>query len=168
MKVLSKIDQLIEKTAGYILVVSVLGMILFGALNILLRWMNHPVNWFDPFVRHLVFLCTFLGGVLATGKKNHIGIDVIGKLLVQKYGTKLGRNIERLICLASMVTLLFLAWAGWHYVQVEMEYGKEHFLGIHSQYLAAIIPLGALLIAYRFFFILVSSFCQQQEQRIES
>ena len=158
MKPLQNIDRLIEKTAEYVLILSVLGMVLFGMLNIVLRWINQPVNWFEPFIRHLVLLCTFLGGILATGKKNHIGIDIVGKSLSKKYGSGLGRNIEQVISLASALTLLFLAWAGWHYVQIEAEYGKEHFLGIHSRYLAAIIPIGAVLIAYRFFFIFVSSF----------
>ena len=158
MKALQTIDRLIETMAKYILIVAVLGMVTFGILNIILRWANHPINWFDPFIRHLVFLCTFLGGTLATGKRKHLSIDIIGKSLSQKYGPTVERNIERTVSLASALTLLILAWAGWNYVQVEMEYGKTHFLGIHSQYLAAIIPLGALLIAYRFFFIFVSSF----------
>ena len=163
MKYLQCLDRLIEKMAEYVLVVAVLGMVLFGILNIFLRWINHPVNWFDPFIRHLVFLCAFLGGVVATGKKTHIGIDIIGKTLAKKYGPDVGRNIERVISLASGLTLLFLAWAGWNYVEVEAEYGKAHFLGIHSRYLAAIIPFGTLLIAYRFFFILVSSFFRPRE-----
>ena len=162
MKPLQSLDRLIEKMAEYILITAVLGMILFGMLNIILRWLNHPVNWFDPFIRHLVFLCTFMGGILATGKKKHLGIDIIGKSLTKKHGPRVGRNIERVIALASTLTLLVLTWAGWHYVQVEMEYGKAHFLGIHSQYLAAIIPLGAILIAYRFFFIFVSSFARRE------
>ena len=162
MKPLQQLDRLIEKTAEYILVVSILGMVIFGMLNILLRWVGHPINWFEPFIRHLVFLCAFLGGVLATGKKSHIGIDIIGKLLTQKYGSPVGRNIERIIALASIATLVFLTWAGWNYVQVESAYGKAHFLGIHSKYLAAIIPIGFLLIAYRFFFLFVSSFQKQE------
>ena len=164
MKALQSLDRLIEKIAEYTLIIAVLGMVLFGMLNIILRWSNHPINWFDPFIRHLVFLCTFLGGVLATGKKTHIGIDIIGKTLAKKYGFPVGLNIERVISLASTLALMFLAWAGWRYVQVEAQYGKEHFLGIHSQYLAAIIPLGVLLIAYRFFFIFVSSFFQPAEK----
>ena len=162
MKPLQTLDRLIEKIAEYALIAAILGMVLFGMLNIILRWLNHPVNWFDPFIRHLVFLCAFLGGVLATGKKKHLGIDIIGKSLAKNYGPRVGRNIERVIALASTATLLVLVWAGWNYVQVEMEYGKAHFLGIHSQYLAAIIPFGALLIAYRFFFIFISSFQGQK------
>ena len=162
MKPLQILDRLIEKSAQHILVASILGMIAFGMLNIILRWIGHPINWFEPFIRHLVFLCAFLGGVLATGKKSHIGIDIIGKLLAQKYGPAIGCHIERIIALASIATLLFLAWAGWNYVQVEAQYGKAHFLGIHSQYLAAIIPIGFLLIAYRFLFLFVSSFGKRE------
>ena len=162
MKPLRTIDRLIEKLAEYVLILALLGMVVLGMLNIVLRWLGYPINWFDPFIRHLVFLCAFLGGVLATGKKKHLGIDIIGKSLAKKYGTGVGRNIERAISLASILTLVVLTWAGWHYVQVEMEYGKEHFLGIHSQYLAAIIPIGALLLAYRFFFIFANSFAEQK------
>ena len=56
-------------------------MLFFSVLTILLRWFGQSLEFVEPFVRHLVFLSTFLGGVLATGRGTHIGIDIIGKLL---------------------------------------------------------------------------------------
>ena len=77
MKALLKsTDKFIEKISISLLVVCVLSMLLLSVLNIFLRWFNTTLFWVEPLVRHLVFLSAFLGGVLATGNRSHIGIDI--------------------------------------------------------------------------------------------
>ena len=56
-------------------------MMILSITGIVLRWFNIAFLWIDPLVRHLVFICTFLGGAIATGRGTHIGIDIIGRLL---------------------------------------------------------------------------------------
>lgn len=158
MKLLTGIDRWVEKISSGVLALALLATLGMCVLNILLRWLNYPVNWFEPFARHLIFLCAFLGGVLATGRKSHIAIDIAGKYLESKNFHKAQVHIERLIYLVSLGTLIWLAWAGMGYVAVEAEFGKAHFLGIHSKYLAGIIPVGVSLIAWRFFVLLITSF----------
>ena len=164
MKYLKVFDQFVEKITITFLTIAVLGMLGMSVLNIFLRWLDYPINWFDPFIRHLVFLCAFLGGVLATGRGTHIGIDIIGKYLENKGMISAHKNVQRIISLASFLTLAGLVSAGWDYVKVEVEFGKENFLGIHSQYLASIIPIGFGLIAYRFLFVFIDSFSQGEEE----
>ena len=79
MAVIKKIDDLIDKLSTSILVVTVLTMLMLSVLNIVLRWFNSHVMWIEPFVRYLVVTSAFLGGVIATGKKSHIGIDIVAK-----------------------------------------------------------------------------------------
>ena len=161
-KVLKKIDRSIEKIAEYGLYVCVIGMIIFSVLTIVFRWVNFNVLWFEPFVRHLVFLAAFLGGVLATGRRTHIGIDILGKFFENKQMFAAQKGVERIISLGSTLTLCWLIKASYDFMIVELEYGKAEFLGIHSGFLVEIIPFGFSLIALRFAFIFIESFMKEE------
>jgi TRAP-type C4-dicarboxylate transport system permease small subunit len=152
------IDLCIEKFASWGLYIAVFGMIIFSVSTIVFRWINYNVMWFDPFVRHLVFLGTFLGGVLATGRRTHIGIDILGKYLEGKGMIKCQMMVTRLIALVSTFTLVWLVKASIEFAKIEFEFGKAEFLGIHNGFMVSIIPFGLSLIAYRFFYIFLSSF----------
>lgn len=157
-KIFYTIDLCIEKFASWGLYLSVFCMILFSVSTIVFRWINFNVMWFDPFVRHLVFFATFLGGVMATGRRTHIGIDILGKYLEGKGMIKSQMFITRLVSLASTLTLLWLVKASVDFAKVEFEFGKAEFLNIHSGFMVSIIPFGLSLICYRFFYIFLSSF----------
>lgn len=158
MKLFKLLDQLIEKISTWTLLVSVLAMLTLSVLAIVLRWFNLTLHWIEPFVRHLVFLSTFLGGVLATGRGTHIGIDILGKYLESINSDSLYTWIRRVISLSSFLTLSWLIYASYNFLVIELKYGKPVFWGIESGYLVAIIPLGFGLIAYRFFYLFISSF----------
>ena len=158
MKLLKFIDQFIDKISTWTLLVSVLLMLTLSVLAIVLRWFNLTLHWIEPFVRHLVFLSTFLGGVLATGRGTHIGIDILGKYLESINSELLYIWVRRITSLASFLTLGWLVYASYNFLLVELKYGKPVFWGIESGYLVAIIPVGFGLIAYRFFYLFVSSF----------
>lgn len=158
MKFLKAIDQLIEKFCASLLVVSILSILFFSSLSIILRWFQINLMWIEPFVRHLVFLGTFLGGVMATGRGTHIGIDLISKLVEVKGWKKVQVTINRLIYLASGVTLLWLVKAGYDFTKVEFEFARVEFFGIKSGYLVAMIPIGSLLISIRFLIMFIATF----------
>lgn len=157
-KIISKIDKSLDDVASILLVISVALMLFLSVLNIFLRWGNTTIFWVEPFVRHLVFLAAFLGGILATGRKNHIGIDIIGRWLEVKKMHSLRRIVERLIYIISIVTLYFLISSSLEFYASEQTYGREVFLGVHSSYLVAIIPMGFFAIMLRIFLIFVLSF----------
>ncbi len=158
MKLFKFLDQAIEKVSTWTLLVSVLLMLSLSVLAIVLRWFNLTLHWIEPFVRHLVFLSTFLGGVLATGRGTHIGIDILGKYLESIHNDLLYNWIKRVGSLASFLTLSWLIYASYNFLIVELKYGKPVFWGIESGYLVAIIPVGFGLIAFRFFYIFINSF----------
>tara|TARA_Y100000590_G_scaffold281237_1_gene316053 strand:- start:88248 stop:88751 length:504 start_codon:yes stop_codon:yes gene_type:complete len=160
---LRAIDKGVEKLAGWGLVVCVLTMLFLSTLVIVMRWFGVTFLWFDPFIRHVVFISTFLGGVIATGRGTHIGIDILGKYLESKNLEGAQAWIERLIAFVSAGTLVWLIQASWDFMLSELKYGKPTFFGIHSGYLTAIIPIGFALIAYRFFFLFVNSFSSKEE-----
>jgi TRAP-type C4-dicarboxylate transport system permease small subunit len=158
MKSLKFLDDLLGKLSRWGLVFSVLTMLSLSVVAIIMRWFNTSIHWIEPFVRHLVFLSTFLGGVLATGRGEHIGIDIIGKWFESRHMEKSLIFVRRIISLTSFLTLVWMIKASYDFFLVELKYGKPVFWGIESGVLVAIIPFGFSLIAYRFFYKFVSSF----------
>lgn len=155
---LRTIDLWIEKVSTFLLVLFVLAMLFMSSLSIMARWFQINLSWVDPFVRHLVFLCAFLGGVIATGRGTHIGIDVIGKLFEAKNMKRVSRVISIFTTLASILVLFWLISAGIDFTKVEMEYSKPEFWGIGSGYLVMLIPIGLSLLVLRFITVFLLSF----------
>src|SRR5690606_7972714 len=152
------IDQAIEKFSAYLLIVAVALMLSLSVFAIVLRWFETSILWIEPFVRHLVFLSTFLGGVIATGRGTHIAIDVLAKKIEHDGPTWLKNLNQRVLNLAASVAIVWLVKASWDFTKIELEYGREVFWNIHSGVLVGIIPFGLSLIAYRFFYRFLVSF----------
>lgn len=157
------IDNGVEKVASWGLIVCVFIMLMLSTLVIVMRWFGITFLWFDPFIRHIVFISTFLGGVIATGRGTHIGIDILGKYLESKDLKSAQVWVQRLIAITSTFTLVWLIKASWAFMLSEFKYGKPTFFGIHSGFLTGIIPIGFALIAYRFFYLLIASFSEKGE-----
>lgn len=158
MNTVKKLDWAVEKFSSILLVASILAILFCSSGAIVLRWFQINLTWIDPFTRHLVLLSTFLGGVVATGRGNHIGIDLISKFLEIK-GYEHGKIIvNRIILLSSGIVLIWLIKSGLDFTKVEMEFSKVEFWGIGSGHLVAMIPVGLGLIAIRFFTLFILSF----------
>lgn len=158
MSALRFLDRVLDKACSVALVSGVFLMLLLAVMTIAFRWMDTSFSWMEPAVRHLVFLCTFLGGVVATGRGSHIGIDILERYLENQGHFKLQAWLERAISLVAFIVLVWLSKASWGFMQIEFEYGKVAFLGIHSGFLVGIIPAGFGLIAVRFLFMFLLSF----------
>ena len=158
VKIFKKIDHLVESIANAGLVICVSGMLFFGLATIVLRWIGQSVLWMDPLVRHLVFLSAFLGGALATGKKQHIAIDVLGKYLEGKKLTKYQKQLHGILGLFCTLILGWLAYGSIAFVKDTYEFEGIVFLGIHRSVLVAIIPFGLGLMMLRFFYIFLDAF----------
>lgn len=168
-KIIHTLDQYVEKIITGLLVVTVLTMLFMSVSNIILRWFDAHVLWFEPAVRYLVFIAAFLGGAIATGKKSHIGIDLIGKYFESKQMWQAHRWVGRIIDIAAIIVLFYLTRACMDFVSEEAKYGRANvFIGIHAKYLAAIIPVGFSLIFYRFINSFVLSFSEEFRFRVES
>jgi len=161
-KIVHKIDSLAEKGITALLVLSVFAMLGMSVSNIVLRWFDSHVLWFEPAVRYLVFICAFLGGAIATGKRTHIGIDLIGKYFEAKEMWEAHRWIGRIIDFASIIVLLYLTSACVDFVAEEAKYGRDNvFIGLHAKHLAAIIPFGFGIICFRFITNIILSFSKE-------
>ncbi len=158
MGIVKKLDWAIEKFASSILVASILAILFCSSLSIILRWFQINLSWIDPFVRHLVLLGTFVGGVIATGRGNHIGIDLISKFLEVKGYEHAKTIVNRVILLSSGLVLIWLIKAGTDFTRVEMEFSKVEFWGIKSGFLVLMIPIWPWTISLRFLTLFILSF----------
>lgn len=152
------VDKAIEKGSSFLLVICVALMLSLSVAAIVMRWFDTSFLWIEPFVRHLVFLSTFLGGVIATGRGTHIAIDIINKKIDMSGPDWAKRFSNRILNLASGLALFWLVRASWQFMNIELEYGHEVFWGIHSGFLVGIIPFGLSLIGYRFMYRFLESF----------
>ena len=158
MSALRFLDRALDKICSTALVAGVFLMLFLAVGTIVLRWMDTSFPWMEPAVRHLVFLCTFLGGVVATGRSSHIAIDILERYLQTQGYEGLQIWLKRGISLVACFVLAWLVKASWGFMNIEFEYGKDAFLGIHSGFLVGIIPIGFGLIALRFLLVLFLSF----------
>lgn len=147
---IKKIDSWIDKICFYTLALCLGTMLLLAVASIILRWFQISFLWSDPLIRHLVFFSAFLGGALATGRNNHIRIDLASKLF-ERLGPKYQIILDRLLNLVSTIACVLLAKAGWDFAQMEFEYGAEAFLGLKTGYMVMIITIGMGVIGLRFF-----------------
>lgn len=159
---IKKIDTGIDKLAAWLLVFAVMSMLLLSSLSIVARWFQYNITWIDPFVRHLVFVSAFLGGVGATGKGAHIGIDIVGKIVESKGYSHLKETINKVVLFSSICVLSWLIKAGITFTQIEMEYSKTEFWGIESGYLVMLLPVGLIFLLLRFITVLILSFSSEK------
>ena len=157
-KFLTKLDKLVDRVTIFFVVLTMAVLLVSSITGIVLRWTNTPLVWIEPFVRHLVFLLAFLGGIIAAGRNAHISIDILGRYFEAFHNKKIKMRFDRLIYFISFFAVVWLTDSAYGFYVVELQYGKEVFLGIHSGFLVGIIPVGFSLIAFRFFYKFVNSF----------
>jgi len=151
MKLIYLFDDFLEKISRSGLVISFFSILALALASIILRWLGLSLNWIDPLVRHLVFLCAFLGGSIATKGNLHIKVDLFTKL-IERADSKIFIWLHKnLVCLFSFLTSLVLLKSSWDFFIVEREFGAPTMLGLHSSWPVGIIPLGIGLISLRFF-----------------
>ena len=154
MKILVLFNTWVEKACRWGLVLCVAGMLGLTLWGVVFRWLGMSWLWIDPMVRHIVLLATFLGGVLAVGKGQHIAIDLYGKHLAARKNWRAFFLHKKCLALISSGTIFWFAWASWPFAASEWQYGRPDFLGIHSGLLVSIIPFGFILLGVRFFLVL--------------
>ena len=121
-------------------------LIFFGTLQIVLRnFFQQGIVWADPLMRHIVLWLGCLGGVLATAKMRHINIDVLGRLLPERYQPL--RN--RVVAVATALATSVIGFAALKLVLDERAFGETDFLSIPTWILQSILPIAFMLITYR-------------------
>lgn len=149
-QILLKIEKAYGALITFLLVGCTFTVLFLSVLVIVMRWFQSTLMWYDPFVRHMVFILAFLGGVKATEQGTHISIDILGRSLAGHASKLVAKSHAIFIGLSAVLILSWLCYAGIKFVEVEVAYGRPVFFGIHSSVLIGIIPVGFGMIALQF------------------
>jgi TRAP-type C4-dicarboxylate transport system permease small subunit len=165
MKILARIDTAIARFEGWLLILFLSLMVSLTFLQVLLRslfiyahagWANEvmgSIDWAEPFVRLLVLWVTFLGASLVTGENKHIKIDLLTQIMPAAWLPLL----DVLLSLSGALVTALMFKASLFYVGTEMSFGGKLFLDIPNWVGQLILPLGFLLICFRFLVRALSS-----------
>jgi|GEM_PF-6544165 len=115
ISILKRLDLLFEKFLLSFLYFFLFSSLFFSLLLIFCRLLQIPVVWAEPLVRHLVFLLIFLGGIVATGQRRHIGIDLLKRFLESGTHEGLALGIEIVVGIVSAITCFTLAYFSFEY-----------------------------------------------------
>jgi len=142
-----RVDEIIDRVEGPLLVTLLSFMILIAFLQIILRNVFATgLTWGDSLVRDLVLWVGFIGATLATREGKHINIDVLSR-----WFPSLGKPlIDFITQWASFIICAFLTIAALKFIKNESQMGTVSFLGIPSWIPGAILPATFGLMTLRF------------------
>jgi len=110
--------------------------------------------WADPFLKHAVLWLTLVGAALATKDRNHINIDVVGRLLKGRWRAA----CQVLTSLFSCVVCALLAYACCRFVLaqrtafIDQTYDSSGtvFGNVPAWHAQAIMPIALAVMSLRF------------------
>lgn len=147
MKYIHRLDSLIARMEEWLLIFIVIFMVSFAFLQVLLRNIfSEGILGGDIVLRQLVLWVGFIGASLATRGNKHINIDVFSRFLKGR----LKIFAELLVRVFSLIVTYFLTQASISFVLMEKEFGTTLFGSVQSWYFQIIIPIGFILITFRF------------------
>ena len=147
MTYLNKLNHWICRFEEWVLAIVVIFMVLMAFLQVVLRNLfDVGILWGDILLRHLVLWVGFIGASIATKENKHINIDVLNRLLREKWN----KRVQFIIDLISAFIAGYLGIAAWRFVIDEKLFGTTIFNDIPVWYFQIIIPIGFILIAIRF------------------
>lgn len=138
-------------------------MILLASLQILLRNVfDTGLVWADELLRIQVLWVGLLGAVAASRDDNHINIDLLTRFLPPRLRLAVRVVVDLFTC--TVCTLL--AWHALRFVQLEFEFDSRLLGRWPAWIFQSVIPVGFLLIAYRYLLyglVHLRRFCRRQE-----
>lgn len=131
-----------------LLVFILLSMLSLAFAQIIMRNLfNSGMVWSEPLLKILVLWAALLGAMVATRNHHHINIDVLSKLLPERFHA-LHQTIIHGI---SAVVCLLLAWQSLRFVILEWEDSTIAFAQVPAWIPELILPIGFLSMGLRFF-----------------
>ena len=147
LKIFGKADRAFKRVIETVLATVLLSMVALVFLQVILRDVfASGISWADVAGRHMVLWIAFLGAMLATRSRQHIGIDLATRLIPRKFRNILHFFLDVVAC----IVCLFLMKAAVVLVIEERAMGTVLFLGMPLWIVQIIIPFGFLMIALEY------------------
>lgn len=151
MDALKRIDARLAKVESALLVASLIGVLVLGVLQIVLRPMGFSINWADEVMRNLTLWIGFVGASVATHEGKHINVDALTRFLKPKPKAIIALVVD---LAASAITVLLLWSAVKLFASSVERIGRDAAAinpsGIPVAVWQAILPIAFTVIAARF------------------
>lgn len=147
LHLLQRLDAGLARLERGAIVLLLTSLISLGLLQVLWRnVLSGGLFWVEEVLQHLVLWLGFLGASLATRAERHLQIDALSRLLPEHRR----RTLRLVIHATALLVCLLLAQAAWVFVRSEYMTGMRLSCGLPTWLAQSIIPLGFLLMAWRF------------------
>ena len=151
MKTRAIIDKVLET-----FLVTIMGILVLDVLwQVISRYvLKSPSSFTDELARFLLIWVGILGAGYATGKKNHLAIDV----LINKFGKKYRIIINVFINgLVSLFALCVMVIGGGNLIYILLKLGNSSAaLSVPIGYIYSVIPISGILIIYYSLFDIIT------------
>jgi TRAP-type C4-dicarboxylate transport system permease small subunit len=104
------------------------------------------VDWIDTFLPRLVIIVSFFGAALATGRRKHINIDALSRVL--NAGRR--RVMAVMTNLFAVIVCIMLAVAGKRLVTISMAYPSRLLPWVDEWVVQLMFPIGFAVLAFHF------------------
>ena len=144
--VVSRVLKLTAQLEDGILVLLLSVMIILGITQIVLRNLFHSgILWGDACLRVLVLWVGLLGAVAATRDDKQITVDVLSRMLPQRW-----RSAVRVLTdLFTATVSALVAWYGWQMMLVDYEFATLAFAKVPAWVCQLVVPVAFAIIAVR-------------------
>jgi TRAP-type C4-dicarboxylate transport system permease small subunit len=144
---LKRIDGVVEKVEGWVLVAMLAAMMFVAALQVVLRNVfSSALSWGDGLTRALVLWTGFVGASLAVRQGRYLNIDALSRLLSER----VRRWSRGAIYVFALVVCFFLGMAGVGFVRSERMAGTVYSIGVPSWIVELVIPIVFFFLSFRF------------------
>lgn len=134
----------LERAAVVLFLTTLIGL---GLLQVLWRHLLAG-GWFwaEEVLQHLVLWLGFLGASLATRGQRHLSIDLLAHLVPERWRLALARVVNG----TALLVCGLLTHAAWVFVHAEYLAGTRLACGMPAWVAQSMMPLGFVLMAWRF------------------
>ncbi|KAA3599300.1 MAG: hypothetical protein DWQ06_10310 [Calditrichaeota bacterium] len=157
MKFIQKLNSIVAKFEGWLLVLVLTSMVLLSFTQVCLRnFAGTGIDWADIFLRQMVLWVGLIGASLSVKSDKNIAIDAASRFLPFKY-KMLSKVITNFF---SVYIAYLLSQAAYTFILDEKEFGSVLFqeisLGfvnfeeVHTWVFASILPVAFVIISARF------------------
>lgn len=142
-----RVDRAARSLETGLIVVTLSGLILLGAAQIVLRnFFSIGFAWGDGLARLAVLWLGLLGALAASAEGRHIAIGAVTRWLPQRWQVAAGVLANAFAAAVSAA----LAWASWAFVADSREFGDTLLGDVPAWWLQSIMPVAFALMALRF------------------
>lgn len=144
---LERIEQAVDRFMSGSLAVLLLGLILLGLAQIVLRnAAGISLPWADGAMRAMVLWLTMIAAAVGAARLKHIRIDIAQRWIPPRF---LGA-IDRLLMMGTALICMAMAWFSLRLVGLEYGFQAIAFASVPSWVVLLIVPIGFVLMASRF------------------